>query len=542
MSKNFGNEIRNWLQAVIESLPEWTRKLLIRIEARFRTTVFGSDQPRFWGGMPLPSRFSDPSNYLITGTIGSGKTMHLLLWLKAVLAGIKPGSDQRLIAFDPKNTVIRHIHAMGIQVPMKVLLPSDLRCSRLDFQSMCTSIADADQFAAALVPPNPNEKSPFYTNACRSLVAGTIQSLILTGVKKWDLRDVILILEDEAYTKLVIGRCDQTRSKLRFLKKPDSELWMNLSATIEEKLGQFRILAAFWSRAQDEISLDDFLETEQILILGKDQRIDVALGAAYQLLFRRLSELILALPEKKGRRIFLCLDEFPRLAGDASVPGFEDLLAEGRDRGLTVLCAFQHIQQIRRRYSGCDDSLMSYFRNLAFYAAGEESHAEWVSKQCGDERVREQEEQESVNRSFVLRRWDLGMTYLGKAAYENVLRNYLMNSASKSYSISVRTVDRRILPASEFLAMPLPSKEKGLTGVYRSPAIGLWTSTIPGDFIEKNLPKPSPTMPGYLRRPNSHQILEPFGQEDLDRLGLPRTPDPNAIRAIEELIDDDADV
>jgi hypothetical protein len=317
---------------------------------------------------------------------------------------------------------------------------------------------------------------------------------------------------------------------------------MNLSATIEEKLSQFRILAAFWSRAQDEISLDEFLETEQILILGKDQRIDVALGAAYQLLFRRLSELILALPEKKGRRIFFCLDEFPRLAGDAPVPGFEDLLAEGRDRGVSVLCAFQHIQQIRRRYSGCDDSLMSYFRNLAFYAAGEESHAEWVSKQCGDERVREHEEQESVNRSYILRQCHEFSKWLGKAAYENHLRNYLMNSASKSYSISVRTIDRRILPASEFLAMPLPSREKGLTGVYRSPAIGLWTTTIPGDFIEKNLPKPSPTMPGYLRRPNSHQILEPFSQEDLDRLGLPRTPDPNAIRAIEELIADDADV
>lgn len=522
-------------------LPRWVAWCLHALQPRIYPPFSPEElAPRFWGGLMMPARIADPLNYLITGTIGSAKTIHLLLWLRCVVPGIKVGTNQRMVAYDPKNGILKDIHGLGVHVPVKILLPSDIRSVRLALDSMIVSMADAIQFAEAMVPPQAGEKSPFYTNACRSLLAGVMQGLILEN-RKWDLRDVLLILEDERYLKDVLGRSPQTRSKLRLLAQ--SEVWMNLQATMEEKFGELRIVAAYWSKAYEELSLDEFLRSEQILVLGKDQRIDRALGVAYQVFFKRLSELILALPKDSRRRIYLTLDEFPRICGDNPVPGFEDLLAEGRDRGVVTLIVFQHIGQIRLRYKDRTDALISYFRNQAFFATSDQVQAEWCAKQCGEERKREWEHSESIGTSQ--------SASFGAGGGSGSV------GSSWTYSISARIVDRMILLASTFLDMPLPSKEKGVKGYYRSAAIGLFESVIPGDWIARNLPTHSPRMEGYVRRPDSHQLLEPFGPDDLQRLGLlsspalgasrpaqlnHRTLDIDTIRAIEESIDSDSDV
>jgi Type IV secretion-system coupling protein DNA-binding domain len=510
MPRNSGDNKHPPLKVWRLALPAWAASLHRLLEPP--RAVGPETPPRFWGTNLLPARLADPLNYLITGTIGSAKTIHMLLWLRLVLDTLVPGSNQRMVAYDPKNTLIKYLHAMGVNVPVKVILPSDVRSVRLALQKMITSMADAIQFAAAVVPPQPGENNPFFTNASRSLFSGVMQSLILSG-GYWDLRDVILILEDEEYLTRVLGRFPQTASKLRLLAH--EEVWRNIQATLEEKLGELKIVAAFWDRAHDELSLDDFLDSEEILVLGQDKRIDVVLSACYRLFFKRMGELILAREESKDRRIFLCLDEFPRVCGDEPIPGFEDLLSEGRDRGVVALIVFQHIQQLRLRYKDRADALVSYFRNCAYFAAGEESHAEWCSKHCGDERKREWDTTEGIGTNE-------SVTWGGNNGSRT-------SGTSWNFSHTARIIDRRILPASEFLALPLPSKESGVKGYYRSPVIGLWESTIPGDWIDRTLPKkPSPDVPGYLPRPDSQQLLRPFGPNDLARLGLKDKP-PDAL-------------
>jgi hypothetical protein len=506
-------------------MPQWVAKLH-RYLASPTYPPFTPEQlaPRFWGGAMMPAYIADPLNYLVTGTINSGKTLLMLLWLRTVLAGIKPGSDQRMVAYDPKNNVLRDIHGMGAQVPIKLLLPSDVRSVRLDLHSMVVSMADAIQFAAAIVPAVQGEKSPFYTNACRSMLAGVMQSLFLSGAR-WDLRDVLLILEDETYLREVLGRSPHTRSKLRFMA--NSEVWQNLQATMEEKFGELRIVAAYWSNTYEDLSLDEFLRTEQIIVLGKDQRIETALAAVYQVFFKRLSELILALPENKSKRIFMFLDEFPRVCGDSEIPGFEDLLSEGRDRGVSCLIAFQHIDQLVQRYEEKKtNSLISYFRNQAYFGTADHKHAEWCAKQAGEERKREWNHSETIgtNQSYTSGPGG-GSATVG---------------SSWSYGISTQIVDRSVVLPSTFLDLPLPAKETGLVGYYRSAAIGLWQAVIPGDWIARNLPTRSADIPGYLRRPNSQQLLDPFGPEDLKRLGLTGNSTQKVVSAIEQMIDPDA--
>ena len=330
--------------------------------------------------------------------------------------------------------------------------------------------------------------------------------------------------ESQAYLREVLGRSPHTKSKLRLMVS--SEVWQNLQATMEEKFGELRIVAAYWSKAYDELSLDEFLRTEQIVVLGKDPGIELALAAAYQIFFKRLSELILALPKSKRRRIYMCLDEFPRVCGDDQIPNLENLLAEGRDRGLSTLIVFQHIDQIRERYKDKTNPLISHFRNQAYFGTADHFQAEWCDKQAGEERKREWNHTETIGTN--------ASGTSGPGGGSGTV------GSSWSYGISTQIVDRSVVLPSTFLDMPLPSKETGLVGYYRSAAIGLWTAVIPGDWIARNVPTPSPQIPGYIRRPNSHQLLDPFGPEDLKRLGLTGSSTQKVVSAIEQMIDPDA--
>jgi hypothetical protein len=210
------------------------------------------------------------------------------------------------------------------------------------------------------------------------------------------------------------------------------------------------------------------------------------------------------------------------VCGDQAIPGFEAMLSQGRDRGVVAAIIFQHINQIRARYKELAEPILGYFRNLALFAAGDTVHAEWCSQVVGDERRRE---------------WDLGE---GIGTSEGATRQAGGGSTSAgsswNYSSTARIVDRRILPASEFLAIPEPTPERGIEGVFRSSLVGAWQATIPGDWIDQALPRPHAGVPGYIPRPPEHQLLEPFTPEDLERLGLPtstadrpRDLDPDAL-------------
>src|SRR5512135_365047 len=61
-----------------------------------------SPAPVFWGGQWLPEQ-SQRYHFAIAGVTCSGKSLLLLLYLRSILSQIRPGSDRRLILFDPQN-------------------------------------------------------------------------------------------------------------------------------------------------------------------------------------------------------------------------------------------------------------------------------------------------------------------------------------------------------------------------------------------------------------------------------------------------------
>ncbi len=84
-------------------------------EPRDNTRRIG-DGTLFWGGAYVLPEFAT-NNFLVAGTIGSGKTITLNLLLKCVMPSLRPGSDARLLVYDPKTEVLSHLRDMGARVP-----------------------------------------------------------------------------------------------------------------------------------------------------------------------------------------------------------------------------------------------------------------------------------------------------------------------------------------------------------------------------------------------------------------------------------------
>ncbi len=95
---------------------------------------------------------------------------------------------------------------------------------------------------------------------------------------------------------------------------------------------RYEFIAASWERSSRSISLREWLETESILILGNDEATRTALDAINQVIFKRLSELVLAQSESESetRRTWIFLDE---LRQGGRLEELSALLTKGRSKG-----------------------------------------------------------------------------------------------------------------------------------------------------------------------------------------------------------------
>ena len=149
-----------------------------------------SPVPVFWAGRWVPE---DNRHYAIVGATCSGKSLLLSLYLRSVISQITPRSDRRLVLFDPENELHSALFA-DVQVPVHFLLPSDERSSRWELSRDFTSPAAILQFCQAFVPEMASDSNPFFAQALRELMGGVISSLNSTQPGRWDLADVVRIL------------------------------------------------------------------------------------------------------------------------------------------------------------------------------------------------------------------------------------------------------------------------------------------------------------------------------------------------------------
>ncbi len=290
-----------------------------------------------WGACVLPHRLAY-GHLAVVGATGSGKTLLQRLLMQSVLPRIGHGLDQRALIYDPKQDLCSMLAGMKLSAPLHLLNPLDARGVAWDMAADVTSPAAALQAATLLIPKAAHDANPFFSNAARHLLHGVLVALILLAPKRWTLRHVLLITRTETLLRQILARMEATRHLLQYCEH--AATFQNILSTVLTRLAPYEIIAAAWDRTERRVSLRRWLATESILILGNDEDNRAALDTINQLIFKRLSELILAQPEREPaseRTTWLLLDEI-REAG--RLDGLSALLTKGRSKGAAVLLGF----------------------------------------------------------------------------------------------------------------------------------------------------------------------------------------------------------
>ena len=272
----------------------------------------------------------------------------------------------------------------------------------------------------------------------------------------------------------------------------------------------YRIVAALWDKAKGSISLREWIQSkEKILVLGNSPTNRTAIDAINQVLFKRLSQIILEEQpeidvEKDHRRVWVFIDEFVR-AGRLN--GAVELATEGRSKGVSFVIGFQDINGLRAVYGReVAEEIVGQCANVALLRMQSPDTAEWASTFIGQ--MREIETDPSIT---------------------------IVAGGGTQVSSADKLMDRPKYLASFFRNIPPVSKaaEQGVHGICYSPFPPLareaeFTNDYKWLFVEFNLWPKSKTVEGFNRCDNPEdQYLKEWddeksgnGQSDWERLKL----------------------
>lgn len=443
-----------------------------------------------WGGLRVPSTAAT-NHWLVLGATGSGKTLTLRLLAQSVLPAIGPGSNCRALIYDAKQDVLSTLYGMGVRCPVKVLHPFDLRAVAWDIARDCTAPATALQIASILIP---EEEGPnrFFSDAARHLLAGVLVAFARTAPGAWTFRDVLLALKSKRWLRHVLGRLPETEDLLEYFA--EERTFQSIYSTLASKLAYHEPIAAAWSRAQERVSLLDWVRGEYILVLGNDEAVRSPLDAVNQVLFKRLTELLLGQADSDTRRTWVILDEV-REAG--RLDGLGSLLTKGRSKGVCVVLGFQDIEGLREVYG--------------------DKGANEIAGQCGHKAILRLESPETAAWSSQV---------IGECELYEYPRSRTSGRSGGTKTVNEQLVKREGVLPSQFLSLPPTNPTNGLSGYYLVPLIGAFRGRLTGKSLGRALRPRASGITDFLPRPEEHQYLVPWTEEDLRRLSLSRDTEP----------------
>jgi hypothetical protein len=467
-----------------------------------------TDQPGlYWGGVEISASLAR-LGFLLVGSIGSGKTtlLRILLQSKNALPAIRPGKDCRAWILDVKREMFPIVRGIvGPECPVIITLPTDLRSRRWKLSADVKDDATCLQFAA-LFAPSRESGDPFWDSAVQTLFYACL--IYLTRMKcEWDLRDVVLILDDEELTGQIVELVRDNHYARQLFEPHDC--WKSIRVTFAVMTKELRLIAAMWDHATEEFSLEWWSKNPAILLVGTDSKVDKTLKALIRMMFKRTSDLLLAQgSDHTGQRFNLVvLDELPAL-GPGPLPGLSELSLRGRSGGTGVAVTTQAIGHIRKDYKEDTEGLLGQFFSRSFLRTDDVATAEWMEKCTGTCEIKEWFGSRNKSRGPDKRETD-------------------------SEGNSEQRVTRPAFSKEDFMNMP-PARLGVLYGVFKS--------FLGGTYVEKNgetretvttwfdklsrqatfdklVPAAADT-PDFVPRPAEHQHLRPFTRADYQRLKL----------------------
>ena len=451
-------------------------------------------------------------HFLVSGIIGSGKTIAIQLFLQSIAPRFHAGAahPEQLIIFDAKGDVVSRLAALGLgpDAPnVWILNPFDARSAVWDLSEALDSPAMARNFASLVIPEEKGSTAPFFTNAARELIIAVIIALNEVAPARWTLRDLLCALESLERIEAVTARHPRAQvMAARYLA--DKQHVPSVLSTVASKMGSLEAVAALWhtNGSGRRFSIEKFLAAPGTLILGNDPVLRESYWPINAIMLKALTQEILRRSETPGLRHWFVLDEFRAMQ---RVDCVRDLLNLGRSKGVSVLLGIQDLEGLIEIYDEhVANGLLSQCTQKMFLRAGGPKTAEWAERFFG--KVRRVET--TVTKS--------------KQGWKG--------SESEASSLQ----ERSLFLASFFLDLPLPRLGQDYVAVCDEP----WRQvvTILRHPFEEVLSwcRPPSAVANVIPRPNKDQCLLPWteaeeacfcgGLSDLSQMGLgPEPIEPN---------------
>ncbi len=469
-------------------------KQLSNADAESKAAGFpqGPDPPIQWAGLQLPSNLK--GHFCVVGGTGAGKTLMIRGLMASILPHILPGTDRRAIVYDVKLDTISHLSDMGISCPIVNLNPFDTRSWAWDISNDLKDPGTADQYAGILFPSEEgDDKNKYFAQAAQALVGGVLKAFIISR-KQWSLRDLIHVTGSEERLRAVLLSSKYTRDRVsRYFEPKDT--FKNILSTISNVMVKLERVAAVWERTPTErhISLNTWCrEKGSILVLGRQFDRSETLTLLNQIVFRRISELLLSGDESPSRwKTWLFLDE---LQEAGKLDGLRQLLNDGRSKGVRMALGFQDIEGLRVTYGEhLANTLPAMCANLSILHLSSSFTAQWASDQLG----------EVENFEYV--------TSFGTSRDKD-------GNVTTSNNVTKNIEARRSLLPSEFLSFA-QSDGGYVFGCHDIPQLG--------GFVARSTRYPfhePRAKENFSERTDFEEmLLPPWTKEDAERMGIPFT-------------------
>ena len=452
----------------------------------------GAEDTYLWSYLDLP--FAEATgHHLVQGSIGSGKSVTLLLAMKSVVPHVGQRRDLRVLVYDPKSEFIPALTPLAGAAPVHILHPFDRRSVAWDLAADVAAPAAAYQVAAALVPDEQSSQA-FWVESTRHLLATVIESLGRLAPGQWTLRDVLLTLRYPDRVRQVLALHPDT-AHVWGRYAGDERTLANLFSTIGSKLRPYEVVAALWEHARTRISLREWARGEAILVLGESTRYKTSLEPINKLILDFLADELLEAPDSANRRTFLFLDELRELGKVAKLHALANM---GRSKGVLLYLGFQDISGLRFIYGDKEAAELVGLVNLkTFLRTDSAETAQWVQE------------------------------HFGKAEYEVITTGITTTtndgkpSTTEAVNVSIRIED--VVMASQVMGLPKTSPENGFHAYHDVPSLGAFRTAFSFEQVINALPQSDPAVPGHDPRPEAEQLLADWTAADLQRLHLPES-------------------
>jgi type IV secretory pathway TraG/TraD family ATPase VirD4 len=392
-------------------------------------------------------------------------------------------------------------------VPFKTLNMFDKRGVAWDMAKDITNSTQAEAMAEILMPKNERASQPYFDDAARSFLKGVLCTFIDKKPGRWTFRDVIFTLRSRSRLVQVLRQTPDGRELLELYFSKDTVL--DVLSTIANKTDPYKAIAAAWARAEEKISLADWVEDEYVLVLGNSHVARPAMRAINQVIFMRVSQLLLEQPNNTHRRTWIFLDEL-RQAG--KLDGLDSLAVEGRSRGVSLVLGTQDVEGIHAVWGKEQgEELLGLAAINAFLRTKSAKTAQWASEQIGEQE---------------------------KFEYGTNVTALIDGLGDESETTTEQLVKRETVLPSQIMDLPVTDRVHGLTAYFLAPGVGVWKATLSPKFLAENLAPPDRSVPDTVQRPSEELHLEPWSEEEMKELGLTPAQEPEQEEDQEQELDE----